>query len=309
MNQYQGSTPEQLYVAKFGYEQYLATPGDIETTPGMFLWYEDMIYRSPKSSYQLAAGSCALEAALHPGAPFELEDRFGLIEGATLYWDRAFEAEKWATNDIAERAKWALCQVPMFRAIATFIEGGEIQRRELQATQEMLFREHLNHLLQRWDHEQLDGHAMEVLTSYFPHRSNRMRPNELPIYSVPSSLRYDYHPQANRRVDVDTYDLRKGIKYGIQVKGGKVSNPDSREGDDLPLFRIFFNKARRYLCLPATEWSVRRTIEAIASDDPRYRDSLDTIAADNRARITRHFDLPKYVGVSVLRRGSSAGKQ
>lgn len=300
-NQQQGPSEAQLHVAKFGYEQYTNNPS-VLPSPGMLLWYENMIYPSRRSSYQLAAGSCAAEAAVHPAADFGLEDRFQILNGATLCWDRAFEAERNATNDIAERAKWALCQLPTFEAIATFIEGGEIQQAELQTRQEDLFVEHLEHLLERWEHEPLDGHAMEVLTSYFPHRSNRMRPSELPVYSVPSSLRYDHHPESNRRVDVDTYDLRRGIKYGIQVKGGNVSNPDDPEGSDHPLFRIFFKRARRYLCLPNSEGSIIRTIEAIVADDPQYRDDLDTIAADNRARITRHFELPRYVGVSVLRR-------
>lgn len=293
-----GTSEAQTRVARYGYEQYIEDGS--HPSAGMLLWYEDMICPSRRSSYQLAAGSCAVEAALHPEAHFDLKSRMRLIDRATLYWDRAFEAEALATNDIAERAKWALCQRPMFEAIATFIEGKGIQQSDLHTEQERLFIEHFEHLLQRWEHEELDGHAMEVLTSYFPHRSNRMRPNELPVYSVPSSLRYDYHPKPNHRVDVDTYDLRKGIKYGIQVKGGRVSNPDDPSGSDHSLHRIFFRRARQYLCLANTGGSIKRTIEAIVAGT--YQDELDTIAADNRARITRHFELPRYVGISVLRR-------
>lgn len=286
-------------VASLAYQQYLSAPSD--ASAGLLLWHEDRIDKNVRSSYQLAAGSCVIQAALHPEAEYGLEDRLSLIRRATLYWDRAYEQEEHTSNDIAERAKWANCQLPTFEAIAIFIEEENIDYKKVQVAQEGRFREHLSFLLKRWPHENLDGHAMEVLTSYFPHRSNRMRPNELPVYNVPSSLYHDYHPEANRRVDVDTYDLREGVKYGIQVKGSNVSNPDERGGSDHQLHRIFFRNARRHLCLPQTEGSLRRTIEAIVSDDPRYRNDLDTIAADTRARITRHFDLPRYVGTSILK--------
>lgn len=263
----------------------------------MFLWYNNMIGHSPKSSYQLAAGSCAVEAALHPAADYGLKERRQLIAQAVEHWGNAYEQELEATNDIAERAKWAICQVPTFNAIATFIERGTVSH--LNKAQEGKFVEHFEHVLNRWPYEKLDGHALEALTSYSLHRSNGMRPNEMPLYALPSCVRDDYHPQANRRVDVDVYDLNWAMKYGIQVKAGKIANPHS---DNPLLYRIFVKNARRLLCLPTGKRGIERTLEAIVTDDPRYRDDLDTIAADMRARVKRYFALPRYVGTSIKRR-------
>ena len=284
-------------VAVCGYENYLATRSGTQTSPGMFLWYNDMIHRSPKSSYQLAAGSCAVEAALHPAADYGLKERRELIARAVTHWESAYEKDAEATNDIAERAKWAICQVPTFNAIATFIERGQVSH--VNKPQEQAFVTHFTHLLNRWPHEELSGHALEALTSYSLHRSNRMRPNESPLYALPACVRDDYHPDSKRRVDVDVYDLNWAMKYGIQVKAGKMTNPHA---NDPLLHRIFVKNARRLLCLPKSKRHIERTLEAIVTDDPRYRDDLDTIAADMRARVKRCFAEPRYIGTPIRRR-------
>ena len=282
------------------YGHYLSLEDAQDSSAGWLLWHEEMIAQSPRSSYQLAAGSCAVEAALHAGTayPRGLQDRQAIIQLANSHWKAVFAKEKSANNDLAERAKWSMCQVPTYDAIACFMEKGTVAD-GAQKEQERRFREYFSFILQRWDQEPLDGHSLESLTAYFAHRSNKLRPAwDSPLYSLPSPVRDDHHTQEDRRVDVDIFDLARGMKYGVQVKGGRLSDPYRHQTKKR---RIFFNDARRLLCIPYTDNSIRRTVEAIVTDDWQHRDALDTIAADHRARLLRHIILPEYIGTPIVR--------
>ena len=90
--------PERL--RQTAYANYLSTPLN-DASPGMTLWNESMIGGSTRSSYILAAGSCAAEAALHPDLNVDAEDgkragveeRQKLISVAASYWRTALQQE------------------------------------------------------------------------------------------------------------------------------------------------------------------------------------------------------------------------
>jgi hypothetical protein len=253
-----------------------------------------------RSSFLMDTASCAADIALHPDAEYEhgREDREKRLEIAAGYWKTVFHREIDKPNDLAELAKWNLSQLPTFRGVIRFIEDPGC-RAGVYREQEANFKDYFTFILDRWDKEVLDGHALESLTSYFAHRSNKLRPGEYPMFTTASPIRDDHHAEAERRVDVDLYYLPQATKYGLQVKGGKLRDPYANR----PVrYRIFFSDARRALCIPTTEKSLKRTMQAIVSGAPEHRQTLDTIAADHRARLYREIQEARLVGTRMLRR-------
>src|SRR3982750_1839275 len=80
----------QAALPRSAYQRYLAIEEPAETSAGYFLWHENMINASERSSYQLAAGSCAVEAALHVDAAYGLKDRVDLVHRAAKHWNKVF---------------------------------------------------------------------------------------------------------------------------------------------------------------------------------------------------------------------------
>lgn len=278
----------QLDAAGSHRQRYLDTPADTEPSAGMLMWYEDAISTCDRGSFHLTAGSCAIEAALHPDPELTLEDRHALLDSARARLGRAFKLEATTNNDIAERARWEISQLPTYEAIIGSLHG-EAPAPDFLERQEKMFHAYFNHLLSRWPHETLDGVALESLCSYFLHRSNALFPDQQPLYSVQAAYREDHHADEGRRVDVTVFDPVDGLRYGIQVKGGKGSNPYA----DSPIkHRIFMKHARKLLCLPYTNNALRRTLIAIVNNKTEFRKDLDTIAADHRARIMGYMMLP-----------------
>jgi hypothetical protein len=252
-----------------------------------------------RSGHYLTAGWCYAEAALLPRAELDIDERAALVEDAATNWATAYEREQQATNDIAERALWAICQRPTFHAIACSIETGQIVQ-EYHDEQEQQFKRFFTYLLDRWAKEDLRGLTSEVLMSYFPHRSNRLRVHEPPLLALPASTREDHHPDPERRVDTNYYNLAAGFKYGVQVKSGRMQPP----GKTGKKYRIFFDDAAKVLSLPQTKGSQKRTLRAIV--EGTYQSDLDIIALTVRDRMLRQFASRKYIGSKATKRATES---
>jgi|GEM_PF-3799183 len=283
-------------LATESYREYLAIPGDSEPLPGTLILLSELMGNARRSSYDLAAGSCLAEAALHPDGGFEQADRLALLQRAVTSWSTVLEREADSPNDLRERARWALAQRPTYHSVALFLHQTEPGLRAWKK-QDGQFKHYFQSLVGHMENPQLRGHALEAMCSYFLHRSNKLRPNRLPLHAVPATVHDDFHPDATRRTDVDVYDLEQKLKFGIQVKAGKTPNPyESLDRQH----RIFYNRAGKLLALPYGKRAVERTLKAISSADERFVLDLDTIAADHRARIVRYLQMPQHVGRRIL---------
>lgn len=113
-------------------------------------------------------------------------------------------------------------------------------------------------------------------------------------------MREDHHYDEDSRVDVNTYDAADGKKYGIQVRGGVLG---AQERAALRRSkRIMLAETSKLFRLPYTDGRIKRTVEAIGSDEEQYQLDLDVIAIETRQRVQKF--MRQKVGLVAIKLNS-----